>query len=188
MYARVALPTALPDALSYRVPDGLQSLAVPGVRVRVRLRGQARVGIVVELTADAGVPPEKVLPLEEVLDLEPLVPAHVLELVRFAADYYAAPIGTVVRSAVPAALLRVPPPLVVLGPRAREIVHGATPAERRLLERLLDARRITLARLCAEGWSARELRELLPGLQERHALRVVERSAGKAPGSTVAAD
>jgi primosomal protein N' (replication factor Y) (superfamily II helicase) len=187
MYARVAFPTALPDALSYRVPEEMQSLAVPGARVRVRLRGQARVGIVVELTGEPGVPPEKVLPLEEVLDPEPLVPGHVLELVRFAAEYYAAPIGTVVRSAVPAALLRVPPPLVLLGPRAREVAGSVPPAERRLLERLLVARRITMARLCAEGWSAKELREMLRGLQERHAVRVVERGAGRAPGSTVAA-
>ncbi|HLE60940.1 MAG TPA: hypothetical protein VI700_05340, partial [Thermoanaerobaculaceae bacterium] len=111
MYARVAFPTALPDALSYRVPEALDGVAVPGARVRVRLRRQVRVGIVVELVEDPGVPEEKVLPLEEVLDPEPLVPAHVLELIRFAADYYAAPIGSVVRSAVPGALLRVPPPL-----------------------------------------------------------------------------
>ncbi len=187
MYARVAFPTALPDALTYSVPDRLRPLAVPGARVRVHLRGRVRVGIVVELAEDPGVAPEKVLPVEEVLDPEPLVPARVLELVRFAAEYYAAPIGSVVRSAVPAALLRVPPPLVQVGPRAREILDGAAPAERRLLERLLEARRITVARLCAEGWPPGELGELLPRLQERHALRVVERGAGRAPGSTVGA-
>jgi primosomal protein N' (replication factor Y) len=187
VYARVAFPTALPDALSYQVPESLRALAVPGARVRVRLRGQARVGIVVELSAESGVAPEKVLPLEEVLDPEPLVPARVLELVRFAADYYVAPVGTVVRSAVPGALLRVPAPIVEVGQRAREIVGAVGPAERRLLERVLDARRITMARLCAEGWPAKELRELLAVLQQRHAVRVVQRQAGRAPGSTVAA-
>jgi primosomal protein N' (replication factor Y) len=187
VYARVAFPTALPDALSYRVPEALETLAVPGARVRVRLRGQVRVGIVVEIVEDPGVAAEKVLPLEEVLDPEPLVPAHVLELVRFAADYYAAPIGSVVRSAVPGALFRVPPPLVQVGPRAREVAEEAGPAERRLLERLLEARRITVARLRTEGWGQKELAEILPALESRHALRVVERGAGRPPGATVSA-
>jgi primosomal protein N' (replication factor Y) len=187
VYARVAFPTALPDALSYRVPEALEALTVPGTRVRVRLRGQVRVGIVVELVEEPGVPEEKVLPLEEVLDPEPLVPAHVLELMRFAAEYYAAPIGSVVRSAVPGALLRVPPALVQVGPRAREVAESAGPAERRLLERLLEARRITVARLRTEGWGQKELSELLPPLESRHALRVVERGAGRPPGATVSA-
>lgn len=187
MFARVAFPTALPDALSYSVPEALVPLAVPGARVRVRLRGQARVGLVVELAEDAGVPAERVLPLEEVLDAAPLVPAHVLELVRFAADYYAAPIGSVVRSAVPGALLRVPPPLVQIGPRAREVAATAGPDERRLLERLLEAHRITVARLRAEGWGQQQLSELLTALEARHAVRVVERRAGQLPGATVTA-
>jgi primosomal protein N' (replication factor Y) len=186
VFARVALPTALPDALSYRVPPEFEEAVVPGARVRVRLRGQARVGIVVELVEDPGVPAEKVLPLEEVLDPEPLVPADVMNLIRFAADYYAAPVGTVVRSAVPGALLRVPPVLVEAGPRAREILQSASDDERRLLERLLTARRITVARLRAEGWG-RDLQGLLPSLEARHALRVVERRAGRPPGATVGA-
>jgi primosomal protein N' (replication factor Y) len=187
VYARVAFPTALPDALSYRVPEALDGIAVPGARVRVRLRGQVRVGLVVELVEDPGVAPEKVLPLEEVLDPGPLVPPHVLELVRFAADYYAAPVGSVVRSAIPGALLRVAPPLVQVGPAAREVAETADPAARRLLERLLEARRITVARLRSEGWGQKELAELLPALESRHALRVVERRAGRAPGATVGA-
>ena len=62
-----------------------------------------------------------------------------------------------------------------------------SPAERRLLERLLEARRITVARLRAEGWTKKELSELLPALESRHALRVVERGAGRPPGATVGA-
>jgi primosomal protein N' (replication factor Y) len=153
----------------------------------VRLRGQVRIGIVVELAEDPGIPEEKVLPLEEVLDPAPLVPEHVLELVRFAADYYAAPVGSLVRSAVPGALLRVPPPLVHLGPRAREVLEEASAPERRLLERLLEARRITVARLRTEGWGQKELAELLTALEARHAVRVVERAAGRPTGGTVAA-
>ena len=187
MFARTALPAALPDALSYRIPPELAELAVPGARVRVRLRGQVRVGVVVEVVSDPGCPPDKVLPVEEVLDAEPLVPPHVLEMIRFAAEYYAAPVGTVVRAAIPGALLRVPPPIVHAGPRAGELLDAAEPAARRLLERVLEARRISLARLRVEGWSRRELDELLPVLAAKHALRVVERSVAGPGGATVSA-
>ncbi|MDD5563223.1 MAG: primosomal protein N' [Thermoanaerobaculaceae bacterium] len=187
MYARIAFPTALPDVLSYRIPEAFAAIAVPGVRARVRLRGQARVGVVVEVTSDPGCPPEKVLPLDEVLDPEPILPAHVLELIRFAAGYYAAPLGTVVRAAVPGALLRLPPPVVHVGPRAGEIAATAGEREKRLLERLLTAGRISVARLRAEGWPASELAEILPALARRHALRVVERGPGAAPGASASA-
>ncbi len=187
MFARVAFPTALPDALSYRIPEAFLALAVPGARVRVRLRGQRRVGIVVDLAEDPGCPPERVLPVEEVLDADPVIPAHVLDLIRFAADYYAAPLGSVVRTAVPGALLRLPPAIVQAGPRARELAASAGEPAGRLLERLLEARRISVATLRAEGWSRAELDELLPALEARHALRVIERRAGQLPGASVGA-
>ncbi|MBZ5588452.1 MAG: primosomal protein N' [Acidobacteriia bacterium] len=187
MFARTALPTALPEALSYRIPEHLVDLVVPGTRVKVRLRGQSRVGVVVEVVEDPGCPADRVLPVEEVLDPEPLLPPHVLELIRFVAEYYAAPVGTVVRTAIPGALLRVPPPIVQAGARASELLAGAEPAARRLIERVLEARRISVARLRAEGWSKPELDELLPALAEKHALKVVERSASGPAGATVSA-
>ncbi len=187
VFARTALPTALPEALSYRIPEQLADLAVPGARVRVRLRGQRRVGVIVEVVEDPGCPPERVLPIEEVLDPEPLIPPHVVDLIRFAAEYYAAPVGSVVRSAMPVALLRVPPPIVQAGPRAAEVAAGADPATRRLLERVLEARRISVARLRSEGWSGKALAEMLPDLVGKHALRVIERGVAAPSGSTVSA-
>lgn len=185
MFVRVALPSAVPEALTYSVAPPLAELAEPGVRVRVRLRGRPRVGLVVERAAEPGCPPERVLPVEEVLDPDPLLPAHVLELVRFAAEYYAAPVGLVVRAAVPGQLLRLPPDLVEAGPRARELVGGAGPLERRLLERLLAARRLTVSRLLAEGWSRPELADVLASLEPRQAVRVVRRPAPTSAGRVV---
>ena len=187
MFARIAFPSALPDALTYRIPEALVGVAVPGVRARVRLRGQARIGVVVEVTSDPGCPPDRVLPVEEVLDPAPIIPDRVLDLVRFAAEYYVAPIGSVVRAALPPALLRLPPPIVHAGPRASELAAAARGRDKLLIERVLAAGRISLARLRSEGWSATELGELLPELARRHAVRVVERGAGTPPGASVAA-
>ncbi len=162
-------------------------MALPGARVKVRLRGQARVGLVVARDAQTDVPGEKLLPIQEVLDPEPLLPEHVLALVRFASEYYAASPGTVVRAAIPAALLRLPAPLVQAGARAHELLAGVSPEERLLLERIVQARRITLARLQAEGWARDELASLLAALAARSAVRIVERGAPGLGGATVAA-
>ena len=186
MYARVALPTAVPEALTYSVPGALEVLTVPGVRARVRLRGALRVGVVLATGEDPGCDPARVQPLLEVLDAGPLVPADLLELVAFASEYYAAPVGLVLRAAVPGSLLRLPPPMVEAGPRARELLAGAAGAERRLLERLLEARRLTVVRLLAEGWRSAELEPLLTRLGERNALRVRQRRP-EGVGRTVSA-
>lgn len=123
----------------------------------------------------------------EVLDPEPLVPEHVLALVRFVADYYFAAPGLVVRAALPPGALTLPPPLVHLQAAARDALARASDAERRLLERLFEARRMTLTRLLAEGWDRRELRSVLEKLAARRAVRVVERGAPRPGGGTVSA-
>jgi primosomal protein N' (replication factor Y) (superfamily II helicase) len=187
VFARVVLPTALPDALSYLIPDELDSVVAPGHRVRVQLRGHSRVGLVVGRVSDPGIASERVRAIDEALDAEPFVPAHVLDLVAFVADYYAAPIGTVVRTAIPPALLRVPAPMIEAGARAREVLGDAVGPQRELLERLLVARRVSFARLQAEGFPAGRLRALLVELSARNAVKVIERGAGQAPGTTVAA-
>ncbi len=187
MFASVALPAAIPEALTYEVPAALAELVVPGARVRVSLRGAARVGFVVELAASSEIPADRLQPVREALDAAPLLPPHLLELMRFAADYYAAPIGTVVRAALPAQLLRLPPPMVTLGPQAGEALAAASAAERRLLERLLAARRLTVARLRAEGWGAAELQAVLASLAARRAVCVEDRSPRTRAGAMVAA-
>ncbi len=187
MFALVAFPLALPEALGYAVPAPLEGLVRPGVRVRVRLRGAVKVGLVVDCGDDPGCPLERVLPVEEVLDAAPIVPDHVLHMVSFVADYYRGPVGMVVRSAIPARLLRLPPPLVQVGPRAHELLDRATPAERSLLERLIAANRLTVARLLAEGWRAGELEPLLAALSARNAVTIVERRPAAHPGGAVTA-
>jgi len=98
--ARVAVPLPLPEPLTYEVPEALSALALPGVRARVRVGPRRLVGVIVERTAEA---PEGVAlrPLEELLDREPVFPPELLELARFTADYYRAPLGEVLRGMLP---------------------------------------------------------------------------------------
>lgn len=187
MYARVALPTAIPEALTYAVPESMAGVVSPGCRVRVPLRGAPRAGLVLELTSEPGCPPERVQPITELLDARPLLPDHVLALLRFATDYYFAAPGLVVRAALPPKALTLPPPIVELGEAARDALAGADPSERRLLERLFEARRILVPRLLAEGWGRDELQEVLRRLQARRAVKVLERRAPRDGVATITA-
>jgi primosomal protein N' (replication factor Y) (superfamily II helicase) len=99
-YVEVALPVPLPDPLTYAVPAGCRAIAVPGVRVRVRLGNRRLVGVVVGRRdrPPAGV---AVRPLDSVLDREPVLGPDLLDLARFTAGYYLASIGEVVRTMLP---------------------------------------------------------------------------------------
>jgi primosomal protein N' (replication factor Y) len=103
LHAQVAVPVPLPDALTYLVPPALDPLAVVGSRVRVRMGPRRLVGFVVARTPEtpAGV---RLRPIEEVLDREPVFPSELLELARFTARYYRAPLGEVLRGMLPSDL------------------------------------------------------------------------------------
>ena len=98
LYCDVALPVPLDRAFTYE----LRGLAVEvGARVLVPFGGQRLVGVVVgvhDTTPEAGV---EVKPVEMVLDATALLPEHLMELARWIAGYYVAPLGEVLRGMLP---------------------------------------------------------------------------------------
>ncbi|MGC8915832.1 MAG: replication restart helicase PriA [Thermoanaerobaculum sp.] len=192
MFVRVVFPLAVPEALTYRVPSRWLGHVQPGMRVVAPLRGKPRVGLVFEEDPEPPVAPERIVELAEILDPEPLVPAHVLALVRFASDYYVCPPGLVAKSALPPKLMRLPPARLELGPRAVELLPTFSGTARELVSLLLARRRLSLASLRAHGFEPGELRELLPALEERAVLRVVQpqplREAGRVVSVLTLAD
>jgi primosomal protein N' (replication factor Y) len=99
----VALTPAIPGrgCLTYAVPVELLERTVPGTRVRVPLGRASRTGLVVGRAA-APPPTAAVRPILECLDSEPFLDRQVLELCRWAAGYYLAPIAEVIGTVVPA--------------------------------------------------------------------------------------
>jgi primosomal protein N' (replication factor Y) len=98
---RVALDTPLRRLFDYLPALDPQLEPRPGVRVRVPFGRQRLVGVVHSLAASSELPAEKLKPLLEVLDVEPVIDAGILELLEFAAQYYHHPIGEVVSAALP---------------------------------------------------------------------------------------
>ncbi len=185
VFVRVVFPLAVPEALTYRVPEAWSGQARPGVRVLVPLRGRTRVALVLEEEAQ---PPQglaSILDVHEVLDEEPLLPPHVLELVRFVSEYYFCPPGLVAKTAIPPKLMQLPPARLELGARAVELVSTLSGKARDLVVLLLAKRRVSVAYLRARGYSQEDLKQLLPELEARQVLRLVQPAPPREAGSWV---
>jgi primosomal protein N' (replication factor Y) (superfamily II helicase) len=99
----VALPVLLRTTFTYRVPEPLRAQLVPGARVVVPFRNRMMVGVVL----DVGTPPSgerKLRDVAEVLDAVPALPPGLVELGRWMAGYYLAPVGEVFRALLPPAV------------------------------------------------------------------------------------
>jgi len=95
----VAVPVPFLDLLTYNVPDSMP-LPPIGARVRVPVGTRTLTGCVVRHDAlvEEGT---DVKDVAEALDREPLLPASIVELCRWVADYYVAGIGDALAVAMP---------------------------------------------------------------------------------------
>ena len=98
---RVALDTPLRRLFDYLPARVEGHTPQPGARVRVPFGRQHLVGIIHSLATSSELPREKLKPVLEVLDAEPVLDARVLELMEFAAQYYHHPQGEVIAAALP---------------------------------------------------------------------------------------
>jgi primosomal protein N' (replication factor Y) len=102
MLVSVALPLPLFDAYTYEVPDDLAERVARGCRVIVPVRGRKELGFVLgpgEL--GPGIKAKKIIGAP---DDAPAIDEYLLTLCEWIADYYAEPLGMVLRTALPVAL------------------------------------------------------------------------------------
>ncbi|MBO1926562.1 primosomal protein N' [Thiomicrorhabdus sp. 6S2-11] len=101
---KVAVTGPFLTALDYLDCDGLVHDEAPesliGRRVRIPFRNKSQVALVVAV-AQAEYELDKTKPIEEWLDREPIVSARDLAFLQWVADYYHAPIGEVISTALP---------------------------------------------------------------------------------------
>jgi len=97
-YCEVALPVPLDRTFTYAVPEYEQPAR--GARVIAPFRNEKLIGVV---TATGVAEPTEFAAksLEAVLDDEPLLGEHLLELAEWIAGYYLAPLGEVLRTMLP---------------------------------------------------------------------------------------
>jgi len=176
--ADVALPLPLPDPLTYEIPAAWDAQARIGMRARVLIGRRRLVGLIVGIHERR---PEGVnlRPLVEILDREPVVPGDLLELARFTADYYMAPLGEVVRSMLPADL----PPwgdrkVWLTDAGALSLPRGASEAA--VIEALREGGRMTVAELQSRVGALPDLDATLAALAEGGRVNTAEHRARSA--------
>jgi len=97
-YCDVAVPVPLDATFTYSIPEDLPEPCVGG-RVVVPFREKRLCGIVTELHDRE--PSFKAKPMQQVLDTTPALPDELMQLGRWIAHYYIAPIGEVLRTMLP---------------------------------------------------------------------------------------
>jgi len=165
---RVALDVPLARLFDYLPPAGDSVDAADlGRRVRVPFGRREQVGILVALAGESEIGAEALRPALAVDRTRPPLPADILELVRFAADYYRHPYGAALLAILPPALkrqhFRAPPPtafsLTEAGRAAVTRLSARATAQRQLAERLTAGAVLTTElaawRALLRGWVKR---------------------------------
>jgi len=102
-FAEIALPVAVHGTFTYAIPETLRDAVRLGSRVEVPLGTKLSTGFVIALIDEAPVDTAKVKPIRNLLDEdEPALTREVIDLCRWAAEYYIAPLGEMLRVALPA--------------------------------------------------------------------------------------
>ena len=150
MLVSVAVPLPFFKPLAYAVPDALAAKVSVGSRVVVPVRGKREMGIVVgTATPREGLRPKAVL---EAPDDAPVLEQPLLALCQWIAEYYVAPLGIVLRTALPGALTGADAPVPSAKTRRLAVIRTSLPT---LMER---------DKTFARGKKQRELYELIESL------------------------
>lgn len=160
------LPPALPANPASLESSGSPYLSDyrPGMRVVVRFGPTRHIGVVVGV-GPSEYPVDKLKPIVEQLDTEPVLPTDILELIQWASRYYHHPLGDALATALPVTLRKGKsavaehPSCYVAAADAQTRLSelGRAPAQRRLLEYLCrnpDGASAAECRLFDPGWTA----------------------------------
>jgi primosomal protein N' (replication factor Y) len=106
---RVAVPTPLRRTFDYIFPEKLKTklegdLPLVGSRVTVEFGRRTLVALIIEVTDRSDIALEKLKPVNDILDLSPILSPDLLKLFSWAANYYQYPIGEALFTALPALL------------------------------------------------------------------------------------
>lgn len=103
----LALPTPLRRLFDYLpIENETADQYPPGIRVAVRFGGQQLIGIVVSTSTDTQVPHNKLRPISERIDQQPLINADDLALCQWLASYYHHSLGNTLDLFLPTILRR----------------------------------------------------------------------------------
>lgn len=103
-FADVALPLPIPQLFTYRIPAEFLELIKPGIRVIVSFGRQKVVTGLVDSVHQKAPEVYAAKPLLDVLDAEPVVTPHQVEMMKWMSNYYLCTYGEVINAAFPSGL------------------------------------------------------------------------------------
>ncbi len=129
---RIALPSPLRRLFDYRAPAGLSNAQLqPGMRLRVSFGRREVIGVLVEIADHSDVPADKLKPALQLLDAQSPLPAPMLRLCLWTAQYYQHSLGDTLSWALPV-LLRQGEPAQLRQERYWKVAADAQPDDPRL--------------------------------------------------------
>ena len=102
-YAEVAMPLHVFQTFTYRLNPALSAQAEVGSRIVVPLGRKLVTGYIVSLLDElsTNLAEIEIKDAQGLVDLEPVCSPEILQLARWVADYYACPLGEVIKAALP---------------------------------------------------------------------------------------
>jgi primosomal protein N' (replication factor Y) (superfamily II helicase) len=163
LFARVAIPLAVEGTFTYAIPDELRSACSRGMRVEVPFGTKRMTGFVLEIVDRSDTEPSKTKNVLSVFDDEPALLGSIIDLCTWAADYYLAPIGEMLKIALPSTMTKA-------GRRVARAVASDDEADASLERGAITSEEFALFTAIARGEiAAREIAE------NRAAIRKLER-------------
>jgi primosomal protein N' (replication factor Y) (superfamily II helicase) len=104
--ARVVPEVSLDRAFDYAIPEELDGQVTLGAKVRVPFKSREIVGYVVELSSESSEFKGTLKPIRQVLSKTAFLPAILIELAQWMAQYYCAPLTVALLSVLPKAVRR----------------------------------------------------------------------------------
>ena len=149
-YAEVAVPLHVFQTFTYRLTPEQTGHAEVGARLVVPLGRSVVTGYIVGLQDEptADLVETDIKDAKELLDETPVCGPEILQLARWVADYYACPIGEVIKAALPPGMSPKKKSAAVVQPKLRRFVRLLHPSDS---EKLTDAQRRVLDTLTTRG-------------------------------------
>ena len=101
LFAEIAIPAAVDMLFTYSVPLDLQERIQCGQHVRISFGTRTMTGFAIRLPK---LPHKKIKPISTIIDEEPIFTTEMMNVLQWIADYYIAPLGEVMKSALPQGL------------------------------------------------------------------------------------
>jgi primosomal protein N' (replication factor Y) len=168
-YVEAALPVPLRRTFTYKVPAGFADEIKIGARILVPFGNRTATGYAValaaEFDADSDVEESAVKSVYQLIDPEPLITPEIVELTKWAADYYFASWGEMLKASLPAGINSAVEPFAKITDNGQRTLAGnrSKALKYRVLERIAETGEVGLRELVKEfGGSAakRAFREL----------------------------